>query len=240
MNIVCVKIGSKYSSDLVNNLLFMCRKNLSTPFKFFCYTDDPSGISSDVNIIPFVDHDLDVVVFNKLYLFSEEISQMFNGEKVIYFDLDIVIKSNIDHVIEKDTDELQLIETTWRYLRPEDMGAPLFQHNINSSCMVWFAGTQTHIWNHFMNNSDYFMLVYHWGMDSYLFYEHNVRGNLPRDQFYSHYYGVDETVMIEYANEKRVVNMLKLKHITDPIPIVLLNGPTTSDDYKLFDRFTHD
>ena len=70
-----------------------------------------------------------------------------------------------------------------------------------------------------------------------MFYEHKVRGKLPKDQFFSHHYGIDEDIMAEYSDENHRVNILKLKHITDPIPIVLMNGPTTDADYRWYKEF---
>jgi hypothetical protein len=61
LSILSVKIGPKYGSDMVNNLYMMCRKNISTPFKFFCYTDDRAGLLPEINVIDFVEYDFEVV-----------------------------------------------------------------------------------------------------------------------------------------------------------------------------------
>lgn len=237
MNIVCVKIGTKYSSELANRLYAMCKKNISTPFSFYCYTDDPTELCKDIITIPYVEQSLDVIVFNKLYLFSDDISKVLGDRKTIFFDLDIIIKDNIDAIVNHEPSGLSVIKTVWRSIRKHHMFHPYYMHDVNSSCMVWQPGTTVNIWNHFFKDADRFMTQYHWGMDSYLYYEHNIRGTLPTDLFYSHYYGVDEKYMIENANDRNVVDMRKLKHITDPIPVVLMNGPTTDADYEIYRKF---
>lgn len=238
MNVVCVKIGTKYGSELANRLYGMCKKNITHPFTFFCYTDDARDLHPDIKVIPYVEQHLDVIVFNKLYLFSKEMSAVFGDQQTVFFDLDIVIKYNIDHIVSIPAgSDLHVIKTVWRSIRKPHMFHPYYMHNINSSCMIWRPGNTTHIWEHFISDADRFMTVYHWGMDSYMFYEHNIRGTLPTDQFYSHYYGVDEKYMMEVINDQNVVEMRKLKHITDPIPIVLMNGPTTDRDYDQYRKY---
>lgn len=44
LHIVTFKTGDKYSADFVNRLYAMCRRRISIPFDFTCYTDDPAGI----------------------------------------------------------------------------------------------------------------------------------------------------------------------------------------------------
>ena len=44
--VVCLKYGDKYSADYVNKLYNGVKRNLTVPFEFVCYTEDPKGIRS--------------------------------------------------------------------------------------------------------------------------------------------------------------------------------------------------
>ena len=49
-NVICMKWGDKYSADYVNILFNMVSRNLSIPFRFVCFTDDPKGINEQVEV----------------------------------------------------------------------------------------------------------------------------------------------------------------------------------------------
>ena len=49
-NVICMKWGDKYSADYVNILFNMVSRNLSIPFRFACFTDDPKGINEQVEV----------------------------------------------------------------------------------------------------------------------------------------------------------------------------------------------
>jgi len=113
----------------------MCKKNITQPFGFFCYTDNSLEIIPEVQIIPFVDHNLEIIVHNKLFLFSQYVDQyLTNGDRV-FFDLDIVIKSNIDDIVTNNQGDLTLIHSVWR--KEYRRGFPIWHHMFNSSCMTW-------------------------------------------------------------------------------------------------------
>lgn len=47
--IVCIKWGTMYGADYVNRLYGMVSRNLSSPFRLVCLTDDRSGIRPEVD-----------------------------------------------------------------------------------------------------------------------------------------------------------------------------------------------
>lgn len=242
MNILCVKIGKKYPAVLVNRLLYMCRKNITTPFNFVCYTDDPTGISEDVIIVPYVDHNLDVITHNKMYLFSEEFDNQIPTGPRVFFDLDMIIKSNVDHVVRINNKQLTVIRSSWR----EELkrGFPIWHHMLNSSCMTWESPHTRCIWDHFMKDPEHYTCKYHWGMDCFLSYEQHNAGTVvhmfPERIFYSHLHGIDihETYACYNAHKRLYTN--KYPKATSVIPIVLLNGDTTEADYERYKQFYTD
>ena len=222
----------------------MCKKNITQPFEFFCYTDDPSNIEEQVNIIPFVDHNLDIIVHNKLFLFSEYVDRHIGKGDRVFFDLDIVIKSNIDHIVTYNKGEITLIKAVWRIENPR--GFPLWHHLYNSSCMTWRSPENQKVWEHYEKNKEFFLLKYHGGMDSFLSYEQKQIKtkihNFPNTEecFYSHIYG-----RIFHESELALEVYQKTAFLCWPerfekIPIVLLNGFTTKKDYETYRKYYED
>jgi hypothetical protein len=230
INIVCVKIGTKYESIYANTLYRMCLDNISLPFRFFCYTDDPTGLDSNIKTIPFIDHGIKQIVFNKLFLLSDKFASWIGNDPTFFFDLDIVIKSNIDDFINrsKATPSFKVINAVWKSLTKKDTAPPYLDHTINSSCMFWVPGTTNHIWNSFSVQQEPLQKTYWRGMDGFLFYRHNIRGGLPEDCFYSFLYDIDRKI-------KRIITSPEeYTKVKASIPIVLFNGPTTQEDIDTF------
>ena len=72
INIICVKWGTKYTSIHVNRLYHMLKKNLTMPFNFYCYTDNPEDLSCNIIYMP--DDGLEMWwpklrMFEKLFLY---------------------------------------------------------------------------------------------------------------------------------------------------------------------------
>lgn len=239
---------------LVNRLYRMCLKNITQPFKFFCYTDNATNLAEAVNIIPFVDHGLDIIVHNKLYLFSKEVDQYLDPGLRLYFDVDLIIKHNIDHLLSCDTDGLTLIRASWREELPQGKYCPdcfnkiqgySHHHQLNSSCMIWESPNTRCIWEHFIKNSDYFTLAFPLGMDSFLNYETTNAGSkiafFPERSFWSHDYGVDHYERKAILRKNKHASYFAFEEqnrsAVDRIPIVLLNGPNTAQIYKHYREF---
>jgi hypothetical protein len=115
LNVLCWKWGShkeyraQYTSDHVNILLWMLKRNLTIPFRLFCITDDDSGIDKEVIPYPIWNYpkvDLNPKkpnCYRRLRMFAAEARQMF-GERILSIDLDCVIVANIDSIVSRDED----------------------------------------------------------------------------------------------------------------------------------------
>lgn len=101
MNVVCFKTGDKYSSEYVNKLYSMVKRNTSFCFNFICFTDDPVGIKrhqeSHIDVRP-LPHEGLSHWWNRMALFKEGV---LTGP-CINIDLDVVIHDNIDELFELD------------------------------------------------------------------------------------------------------------------------------------------
>ena len=108
MNFLTIKWGDKYSSDYVNNLYHMVKKNYTGEFRFICYTDDATNLECEVHPIP--DDDLlhpkyyfgkEAFCFDRakfLIFNSEEWLDCEEEDKFCYLDLDVVVQNNIDEI----------------------------------------------------------------------------------------------------------------------------------------------
>ena len=101
LNILCVKWGTKYSSDDVNRLQRNVKRYLQVPHKFYCYTDDPIGLECDY--LP-ITSDLEIY-WNKLAMFQKD----FVEGTCLYFDIDVIIQNNIDHITDHLSDNLTMV-----------------------------------------------------------------------------------------------------------------------------------
>ena len=98
INFDCIYYGNKYSFPYVKNLHNMVERNLTTPHKFICFTDNTviaqrkEFRSTNIEFRQFKRHDFNGW-FNKLQLFSPDSNLDGN---TLYMDLDVVIMQNID------------------------------------------------------------------------------------------------------------------------------------------------
>jgi len=120
-------------------------------------------------------------VFNKLQMFDR-----FRDGTNIYFDLDVIIQDDCNYFVRND---FTLCYAHWRWR---------FHTPLNSSIMSW-SGDQSHIYNKFATDPDYYMLKYHRGIDQFIY--ENIEYNTYDD--YSMYNSYEFT--------------------TEPHPVVLMN-----------------
>jgi hypothetical protein len=172
VNIIFVKHGELYSSDHVN--LLYNKLSIYYPHAiFWCYTENPYNICSEVNIIPVLIKPTLKKWWNKLALFSNDMP--FEGE-CLFFDLDMEIISDPSSFI-TDYTKLTIINAYYK-------NELCFEHHaynvkINSSIIAWTHGGQQHIWDKFLINKDYYMRKYA-GIDRFLVHE-NIMINTFKD-----------------------------------------------------------
>ena len=94
VNVICMKWGTKYTSNDVNVLHSMVKRHLTIPYRFVCLTDDSTGVSKEVECFDMPQIAKDLSPWRKLGMFSEKIGDL--SGKALFLDLDIVIIENID------------------------------------------------------------------------------------------------------------------------------------------------
>lgn len=142
-NVICLKVGTKYSSIYVNTLYNMCRRNITGDFRFICFTDDKSGIYPDIECFPPPTSEKYISGwFYKLSFFQEKLINI-SGD-ILYLDLDVVIVNPIDEFFLYPSDKLCIIEDwLWKKLN---------QRKYNSSVMKWRVGEYSDLFSSFIKN----------------------------------------------------------------------------------------
>ena len=98
VNIICMKWGEKYDSSYVNILYNMVKRNLNRPFRFVCFTDNKSGLSSSIESFELPSLNLPEGIpergWMKLSTFASNLHDLSGS--TLFLDLDLVIVDNID------------------------------------------------------------------------------------------------------------------------------------------------
>lgn len=165
-NVICVKFGTKYNSDYVNKLYTDLKVKAKSAFTFYCYTDNPVGIDSEIEIIPQIKNPTLKGVWNKLRLFDEE---MCLEGKTYFFDLDVKILN--DPFIEVDWTKLTVVNSHWK--SPDIIRLTNYDVTMNSSVMAWDYDNPDiqKIWDHFNTGyRDYYLRKYV-GIDRFITHE---------------------------------------------------------------------
>jgi hypothetical protein len=166
-NVIVVKWGNKFTSEHVNRLYRMAKRNITLPFNFYCYTEDPTGIYDNVNIIP-LDKTLTLEKWWwKLTLFKT--NNLGNGIN-LFLDLDVVIQSNIDYFFTKAIHgKIVIIDHEKTEIHLNDIDPPTDPY-YNSSIMIWYNNENKEIYEKFIKNYKLYTKIYH-GIDRFLSYE---------------------------------------------------------------------
>lgn len=144
LNVICLKHGTKYGPEYVNNLYNMIVRNLTVPYNFICFTDDPSQLNSNINIRLLPNSPLSGWWW-KPYIFKED--HFAKGDTNFYIDLDMVIIKNIDHFIDFKPESFVGLRDVGRIFRPD-------LKKLGSAVLKWPAGEYSDIWTKFEKNSD--------------------------------------------------------------------------------------
>jgi hypothetical protein len=132
--LLCMKWGTLYGAEYVNRLYSMVERNITGPFRFFCLTDDPTGIRPDVECLPCPEIDLPLPHRNygwrKVTLWAEDLFGI-EGE-VLFLDVDLVIMDNIDCFFEYG--DGFVVCRNWTQLDKRIGNTSLYRFTVGSHC----------------------------------------------------------------------------------------------------------
>jgi hypothetical protein len=139
--VVCLKWGDKYSSEYVNKLYSMVKRNLTVDYEFVCFTENNKGIDPSIRIealpgLPVTGWWFKPMFFNP--------NLMLNGT-ILFLDLDIVIFRNIDNFFTYEQEKFCIIRDFNRYIIKN-------YDKFNSSVFRLTTGQHSHVYNDFMKD----------------------------------------------------------------------------------------
>ena len=141
LTVLCVRFGDKYGREYVERLRNMVARHLSLPYEFACLTDDPTPIDGVRSIVqPSARYGQGW--WHKVHMFDPSLPLQ---DRILYFDLDVVINDRIDKLVQNYTTEFLGIRDFNRKFHPT-------WNILNSSAMSWIAGTQNDIWERFLTD----------------------------------------------------------------------------------------
>ena len=163
--IVCVCWGDKYSTDFVKALKEQVEKYCTYDFNFYCFTDNvkekydrplPHNWDSYANG--------NFWAYRKTYLFDNIIEE----DEVLYLDLDILIKDNINFLFDLDMTRPYIVKGIWNDIDTcrknySKMQSPM----INSSMIRWNKNQMQPVFNHIQHYLDVIFFTYP-TLDNYL------------------------------------------------------------------------
>lgn len=158
LNIICLKHGTKYGPEYVNNLYNMTQRHLTVPHNFVCFTENPKNIDTRIGIKPLPKDGLSGWWW-KPYIFKQGHFQ--DGDVNLFFDLDMVIIGNIDKLVTYQSGEFLGLEDVGRVFKkiPQRLGSAVLRWPANSYTDIWddlkttlnltkrFQGDQDYIWD---------------------------------------------------------------------------------------------
>lgn len=137
LNVICLKHGTKYGSNYVNNLYSMIQRHLTVPHNFICFTDDPTDFNPSISVRILPNNPVQGWWW-KPYIFKR--GHFYNEDVNLFFDLDMVIVRNIDHFINYKSGKFIGLEDVGRIwgTRPPKLG---------SAVLRWQGDHYEHLWN---------------------------------------------------------------------------------------------
>ena len=98
INVLCLKWGTRYSATYVNILHRSVRRHLKRPFRFFCCTEDASGLDPEVEIIAFPEDPGMSTKWPHILVKLMVTKNGFGGlvGPTLFLDLDVAIMDDID------------------------------------------------------------------------------------------------------------------------------------------------
>jgi hypothetical protein len=149
-NVICIKWGTEYSSEYVNRLYRMVIRNSTCKVDFYCFTEDSEGLDENIIVKPLPILDTKEEYQTK-YAYRKEAGLCddnlgdLKGERVFFFDLDVVMVGNIDDLLNYPEDEKFYIINDWNS-KGEDVG--------QATCYSWVVGTLGYIKEYYEENPE--------------------------------------------------------------------------------------
>lgn len=153
VNIVCMKWGTLYGPEYVNNLRRGVARHLHRPHRFVCFTDDTSGLDAAVEAFPLPEFELPEGTgdrrWRKLSLFRKELADLKGT--TLFLDLDLVVVDDLEPFFQVPSEFLIIRDDDLfrsKPLRRVNPKRDRFLHSVgNSSVFRYEIGAASYIYD---------------------------------------------------------------------------------------------
>jgi hypothetical protein len=166
-NVISIKWGIKYTSSDVNMLYAMIKSNIKKHnLNFYCFTDSSEGLNKDIIVKPLPI--LNVKPEDNKYYYRKEVGLCddnlggLQGQRVLFFDLDVIITDEIDSLFEYPKNDEFVIINDWT-----TSGNKVGQ----ASCYSWVVGTLGFIKKDFEKEPQKWIKKFYTASQEYLSYK---------------------------------------------------------------------
>lgn len=148
INIVCIKWGEAYDEKYVNTLYNMIKRETSYLVNFHCFTDNDTGLDEEIIALPLPN--INEKEYKNYYSYRKEVGLCddnlggLQGQRVFFFDLDVVIISNLDELFAYPREDMFYIINDWNS-KGEKVG--------QASCYSWVVGSLGYVKKYFEENA---------------------------------------------------------------------------------------
>lgn len=111
--VCCLKYGDKYSSEYVNKLYRQVKEHLTLPHKFVCFTENPAGLDSNIEVMPLILQGGVHGWWHKPMMFAPNLG--IKGT-LLFLDLDLIVFRNIDNLFTYMPGEFCIIRDFNRFI----------------------------------------------------------------------------------------------------------------------------
>ena len=153
--VVCLKHGTKYGANYVNTLYSMVKRNLTLPFEFVCFTEDPADLNPEIRVEGLPNISNAHGWWYKMSMFNPNLPLKGN---ILFIDLDVIIFKNIDKLFTFNPEKFCIIRDFNRSLRPD-------WKKFNSSVFRLKTGQFPSVWKDFTENSKSMISRFHGDQD---------------------------------------------------------------------------
>ena len=118
IHVICIQWGSAYAAQDINHLFSMIRRNTSLPIRFHLFSNEPPE-----NLLPEIEQHpepgLNVSAEYNRHNYRKEVGLCddtlagLTGERVFFFDLDVLIMGNLDDLFSYPKDDKFYIINDW-------------------------------------------------------------------------------------------------------------------------------
>ena len=118
INVICIHWGDAYQARDINNLHSMVKRNTSHPIQFHLFSNTPpKELSPEILIHPEpglkIPDEINRFSYRKEAALCDDQLGGLNGQRVFFFDLDVVITDNLDELFQYPEDDKFYIINDW-------------------------------------------------------------------------------------------------------------------------------